>query len=101
MADENSADEPETCSLCAETGPPKAPPVPDSSAVEGGATAEDSDASALQWIACTKCGTWLHSVCVVSSPAFHDASVPPSLREEIIASGRGVWYDWAARVDKW
>lgn len=101
MGEPQDTDDPETCPLCVETGAPKPPKVEATSETALSTSAGDADAPDLQWIACSKCGTWMHSVCVVSSSTFRDASIPPSLRTEIDSSGEGVWYDWASRVDRW
>jgi hypothetical protein len=53
----------------------------------------------LEWVGCHKCTKWVHSVCAVSGSWVAD--LPAELREEMEASGEGVWFDWPARVDKW
>lgn len=90
----NMADEPETCDLCSSTGPPVRP---------SSISTDSPDAAAdLEWIACSKCDKWLHSVCVVKSPEHFDITIPSELKEQISSMGEaGPWFDWTDPVSKW
>lgn len=88
------ADEPESCDLCASTGPPVKPP--------DNPTSLPGSSDDLEWIACSKCDKWLHSVCVAESPTHLEITIPLELREQIQALGdAGPWFDWTDPVSKW
>jgi len=92
-------EEPDFCSLCPASGAPR-PPKPNQETEPNKSTAPPSDERPdLQWIACHKCDNWFHSVCVISGE--FKSSLPDELLAEVDASGEGVWYDWASRVDRW
>lgn len=90
----NMADEPETCGLCTSTGPPV---KPSSVPTDAHDTATD-----LEWIACSNCDKWWHSVCVIKSPHHFELTIPSELRKQINSMGEdGPWFDWTDPVSKW
>ncbi|WVQ95175.1 hypothetical protein IAU59_002269 [Kwoniella sp. CBS 9459] len=96
--------EPETCPLCPSTGPRR----PARTVIDGGDTsatnADDQDSTAMTWIACTKCSSWFHTVCLLLSESKIRETVPFEIREEVeknrIDEG-GPWFDWTIWVSKW
>lgn len=92
MQERGASEDPETCDLCASSGPPKHPRRMDMTY---------DDTPDLQWIACQKCDKWLHSACVIASDSYKVTTIPAELREMIEWSGEGIWFDWADKVAKW
>ena len=81
-------DEVDKCPICPSAGPPTRPSP--STSVFG---------DELHWIACSKCSTWYHSVCILQSEARDESStVPQVVRDEI---GDDIWANWGAWVDRW
>nr|XP_019011725.1 uncharacterized protein I206_03830 [Kwoniella pini CBS 10737]OCF50506.1 hypothetical protein I206_03830 [Kwoniella pini CBS 10737] len=83
--------EPEVCPLCPSTGPPQ--PSSDKSTNEVD----------LVWIACTKCATWYHSVCLLLAEDDVKATIPRSIFEEVEENRKdeGAWFNWTQWINKW
>jgi hypothetical protein len=51
----------------------------------------------MVWIACSKCGKWYHSVCVLRSGTEWRATVPA----ELVGEDEDEWVNWTERMEKW
>ncbi|WWC63582.1 uncharacterized protein I303_106187 [Kwoniella dejecticola CBS 10117] len=81
----------EVCPLCPSTGPPQPPSTQVTGEVD------------LVWIACTKCSTWYHSVCLFLADEKIRSTIPPSIVEEAETNRKdeGAWFNWTQWIDKW
>ena len=100
----NITEDDEQCPVCRPTGPPSTSTSVTTSHPhqENGHGQAEAGAGALQggeinWIACTKCQVWFHSVCVARKM---DNTLPVVLKEEMDNEG-GEWWDWTKRVNRW
>jgi hypothetical protein len=79
-------------------------------ATSGSAPAADGDApdaeaappieaeqEEMVWIACSKCGKWYHSVCVMRSGTDWRTTVPA----ELVGEDEDEWVNWTERMEKW
>ncbi|GFZ52058.1 JmjC domain-containing histone demethylation protein 1 [Saitozyma sp. JCM 24511] len=104
MAASSSKAEPETCVLCPSSGPPVRPvtsgtaPAADGGASDGEAAQPiEPEQDEMVWIACSKCGKWYHSVCVLRSGTDWRATVPA----ELVGEDEDEWVNWTERMEKW
>lgn len=80
----------ERCPICPGSGPP--------SRSKAEVAADNGDE--LYWIACSKCETWYHSICLIQGNLDHRFTVPEAVTS-VLDEYQGAWTNWTAWIDKW